>query len=99
MAKGLKQMTSLRKENMNKLNEMKNDFLLYGQYNSENIEKIVQTIKCLQNRISRVEEVLMGMDRDWPQLFMKTGSGLSIFGFHLNIFLHSIQEKHVKECI
>ena len=65
-------MTSLRKEDMNKLNEMKNDFHLYGQYNSENIEKIVQTIKGLQNRTSRVEEVLMGMHRDWPQLFMKT---------------------------
>ena len=36
----------------------------------------------------------MGMHREWPQLFMKTGAGLSIFGFHLNIFLHSIQEKH-----
>ena len=36
----------------------------------------------------------MGMHREWPKLFLKTGAGLSIFGFHLNIFLHSIQEKH-----
>ena len=36
----------------------------------------------------------MGMHREWPQLFMKTGAGLSIFGFHPNIFLHSMQEKH-----
>ena len=94
MAKGLNEMRHLRKEDLNKLNELKNDFLLYGQYSSENIDKIVQTIRGLQNKTSKVEEVLMGMHREWPQLFMKTGAGLSIFGFHLNIFLHSIQEKH-----
>ena len=87
-------MRHLRKEDLNKLNELKNDFLLYGQYISDNIDKIVQTIRGLQNKTSKVEEVLMGMHREWPQLFMKTGAGLSIFGFHLNIFLHSIQEKH-----
>ena len=94
MAKGLNEMRHLRKEDLNKLNELKNDFLLYGQCSSENIDNIVQTTRGLQNRTSKVEEVLMGMHRKWLQLFMKTGAGLSIFGFHLNIFLHSIQEKH-----
>ena len=95
MAKGLQEMRHLRKEDLNKLNELKNDLLLYGQYSSENIDKIVQTIKGLQNKTSKVEEVLMGMHREWPKLFLRTGAGLSIFGFHLNIFLHSIQENMI----
>ena len=94
MAKGLNEMRHPRKEDLNKLNELKNDFLLYGQYSSENIDKIVQTIRSLQNKTSIIEEMLMGMHREGPQLFLKTGTGLSIFEFHLNIFLHSIQEKH-----
>ena len=50
MAKGLQEMRHLRKEDLNKLNELKNDFLLCGQDSSENIDKIVQTIKGLQNK-------------------------------------------------
>ena len=71
MAKGLQEMRHLRKEDLNKLNELKNDFLLYGQYSSEHIDKIVQTIKGLQNKTSKVEEVLMGMHREWSKLFLK----------------------------
>ena len=55
MAKSLNEMRHLRKEDLNKLNELKNDFLLYGQYSSENIDKIVQTVRGLQNKTSKVE--------------------------------------------
>ena len=55
MVKGLKELKRNQNLQYTKLNELVNDFLLYGKYNAENTEKIVLTINSLQNRTPSLE--------------------------------------------
>ena len=61
MAKGLKELKRNQNSQYYKLNELVNDFLLYGKYNVENTEKIVLTINSLQNRTSSLEGLFLGI--------------------------------------
>ena len=64
-----------------KLNELVNDFLLYGKYNAENTEKIVLMINSLQNRTSRLECLFLDIENEWPLYYLHAGIGYSIFSY------------------
>ena len=96
MAKGLKELKGNQNLQYNKLNELINDFLLYGKYNAKNTEKIVLTINSLQNRTSRLEGWFSGIRNEWLSYYLCAGTGYFIFPYHLQYYIHECSERHNK---
>ena len=77
----------------NTLQQYSNDFLMYGRYNVETLEKVIQTVNSLHHRQTQLEEV-----------FAKTQSGrvdevinAISFNFDLHLFMKLVEEEHVNQ--
>ena len=46
----------------NSIKQLEDDYLLYGKYNLDSLEKIIHTVNHLGDRVHRMEELLMGKD-------------------------------------
>ena len=59
---------AMREDNtavQNTLQQYSNDFLMYGRYNVESLEKVIQTVNSLHRRQTQLEEVF-AKDSKWP---------------------------------
>ena len=77
----------------NVLQQYSNDFLMYGRYNVESLEKVIQTVNSLHVRQTQLEEV-----------FTKTQSGrideviaAISFNFDLHLYMKLVEEEHVNQ--
>ena len=59
LSKGLNAIKSDQSLAWNSIKQLEDDFLLYGKYNLDSLEKIIHTVNHLGGR---VEELLMGKD-------------------------------------
>ena len=60
LAKGIKAIKSDQKLAWNSVKQLEDDFLMYGKYNLDSLEKIVHTINHLGDRVHHMESLLMG---------------------------------------
>ena len=60
LAKGIKAIKSDQKLAWNSVKQIEDDFLLYGKYNLDSLEKVVHTINHLGDRVHHMESLLMG---------------------------------------
>ena len=60
LAKGIKAIKSDQKLAWNTVKQIEDDFLLYGKYNLDSLEKIVNTINHLGDRVHCMESLLIG---------------------------------------
>ena len=87
---------AMREDNtavQNTLQQHSNDFLMYGRYNVETLEKVIQTVNSLHQRQTQLEEV-----------FAKTQSGrvdevidTISFNFDLHLYMKLVEEEHVNQ--
>ena len=87
---------AMREDNtavQNTLQQYSNDFLMYGHYNVETLEKVIQTVNSLHQRQTQLEEV-----------FAKTQSGhvdevidAISFNFDLHLYMKLVEEEHVNQ--
>ena len=87
---------AMREDNtavQNMLQQYSNDFLMYGRYNVETLEKVIQTVNSLHHRQTQLEEV-----------FAKTQSGhvdeiidAISFNFDLHLYMKLIEEEHISQ--
>ena len=87
---------AMREDNtavQNTLQQYSNDFLMYGCYNVETLEKVIQTVNSLHHRQTQLEEV-----------FAKTQSGrvdevidAISFNFDLQLYMKLVEEEHVNQ--
>ena len=87
---------AMREDNtavQNTLQQFSNDFLMYGRYNVETLEKVIQTVNSLHHRQTQLEEV-----------FAKTQSGrvdevidAISFNFDLHLYMKLVEEEHVNQ--
>ena len=82
----------------NSIKQLEDDFLLYGKYNLDSLEKIVHTVNHLGERVHQMEELLMGKDHSVAtQQFIHASSiGRLLFTHKLNIYLMSVQETQLR---
>ena len=62
LSKGLNAIKSDQSLAWNSIKQLEDDFLLYGKYNLDSLEKIIHTVNHLGERVHRMEELLMGKD-------------------------------------
>ena len=98
LSKGLNAIKSVQSLAWNSIKQLENDFLLYGKYNLDSLEKIIHTINHLGERVHRMEELLMGKDCNVAtQQFLHASSiGRLLFAHKLNIYLMSVQETQLR---
>ena len=60
--KGLGAIKSDQLLTWNSIKQLEDNYLLYGKYNLDSLEKIIHTVNHLGDRVHRMEELLMGKD-------------------------------------
>ena len=94
LAKGIKAIKADQKLAWNSVKQIEDNFLLYGKYNLDSLEKIVNTINHLGDRVHHIESLLMGNDSlVTKEQFLHVNSiGRLLFANKLNIYLTTVQE-------
>ena len=96
--KGLGAIKSDQLLTWNSIKQLENDYLLYGKYNLDNLEKIIHTVNHLGDRVHRMEELLMGKDHGVAtrQFLHASYIGRLLFAHKLHIYLTSVQETQLR---
>ena len=98
LAKGIKAIKSDQKLAWNSVKQIEDDFLLYGKYNLDSLEKIVHTINHLGDRVHHMESLLMGNNPlvTKEQFLHVNPIGRLRFANKLNIYLTTVQETQLR---
>ena len=77
----------------NRLQQFENDFLMYGKYNVESLDKVIETVNSLHERQSQLEVA-----------FAKTYNGqiddlleAVSFSYDLQLYLKLVEEEHINQ--
>ena len=79
--------------NRNKLRQYSNDFLMYGKYNVDTLQNVIDTVTAMHRRQTELEKQALGRafgDTDTPVESMK-------FGFDLQMYMKVSDNEHVKQ--
>ena len=98
LAKGIKAIESDQKLAWNSVKQLEDDFLMYGKYNLDSLEKIVHTINHLGDRVHQMESLLMGENPlvTKTQFLHINFIGRLLFAHKLNIYLTTVQETQLR---
>ena len=98
LAKGIKAIKSDQKLAWNSVKQIEDNFLLYGKYNLDSLEKIVYTINHLGDRVHHMESLLMGNNPlvTKEQFLHVNFIGRLLFANKLNIYLTTVQEAQLR---
>ena len=98
LAKGIKAIKTDQKLAWNSVKQIEDDFLLWGKYNLDSLEKIVHTINHLGDRVHHIESLLMGNNPHvTKEQFLHVNSiGRLLFANKLNIYLTTVQETQLR---
>ena len=93
LGEGLKAIKSDQTLAWNSIKQLEDDFLLYGKYNINSLEKIIHTVNHLGDRVHQMEGLLMGKDHSVAtrQFSHSNYLGRLLFAHKLNIYLTSVQ--------
>ena len=78
----------------NSIKQLEDDFLMYGKYNLDGLEKIIHTVNHLGDRVHHMETLLLGKDYSVAMQQFLHHSHLErlLFAPKLSICLTSVQE-------
>ena len=89
LAKGIKAIKSDQKLACNSVKQLEDDFLMYGKYNLDSLEKIVHTINHLGDRVHHMESLFMGENPLVTKTVLHINFiGRLLFAHKLNILPH-----------
>ena len=98
LAKGIAAIQSNQSLAWNSIRQLEDDFLLYGKYNLDSLEKIIYTVNHLGGRVHQMEEILLGRYHSLAtgQFVHASILGRILFAHKLNIYLTSVQETQLR---
>ena len=79
--------------NRNKLRQYSNDFLMYGRYNVDTLQNVIDTVNAMHRRQTELEKQASGRafgDKDTLVKSMK-------FGFNLQMYMKVSDDEDVKQ--
>ena len=82
----------------NSIKQLEDDFLLYGKYDLDSLEKIIHTVNHLGARVHQMEKLLLVKDHTvaTQQFLHSNHIGRLLFARKLNIYLTSVQETQLR---
>ena len=79
----------------NKIFHMEDSMVMYGVYNSDTLEDLIDTVHKLHNRTTWNEKLFSGQIDNWYNYY-SSSTGVQHYTINLLLFLTTIREKYVK---
>ena len=80
----------------NMMHQLEKDFLLYGEYDINSTDTILNMFKGLNDRTNTLERWLSGHNSLMARNYMATAYGPTLFSHQLQLYLNSLKEKYVR---
>ena len=83
----------------NKLMQLENSMLMYGIYNAEMLEKLIDTVHHIHNTTSSHERLFAGQESSLTLRSLYANAlGLQHYSINSLLFLRTVQEKYIALC-
>ena len=79
----------------NKIFHLKDSMVMYGIYNSDTIEALIDTVHRLHNQFTWNERLFAGQIKDWYHWYL-SAKGVSHYAINSLLFLTTTRGKYVK---
>ena len=79
----------------NKIFHLEDSMVMYGMYNSDTLEDLINTVHKLHNRTTWNEKLFSGQITNWYNYY-SSSSGMQHYAINSLLFLTTIREKYVK---
>ena len=79
----------------NKIFHLEDSMVIYGVYNSDTLEDLVETVHKLHNRTTWNEKLFSGQINNWYNYY-SSSTGIQHYAINSLLFLTTVREKYVK---
>ena len=79
----------------NKIFHLVDSVIMYGGYNSDTLEDLINTVHKLHNKTTWNEKLFAGQIKDWYYYYL-TSRGVNQYAVNSILFLTTVREKYVK---
>ena len=79
----------------NKIFHLEDSMVMYGMYNSDTLEDLINTVHKLHNRTTWNEKLFSGQIENWYNYY-SSSSGMQHYAINSLLFLTMVREKYVK---
>ena len=79
----------------NKIFHLEDSMVMYGIYNSDTSEDLIDTVHKLHNKSTWNEILFAGQIKDWYHRYL-SAKGVNHYAINLLLFLNTVREKYVK---
>ena len=79
----------------NKIFQLEDTMVIYGIYNSDTLEDLIDTVHWLYNKSTWNEKLFAGQIKDWYHWNLST-KDVNCYAINLLLFLTTMREKYVK---
>ena len=79
----------------NRVFHLEDSMIMYGIYNVDTLEKLIQMVHNMNNRSIWFEKLYAGHANKWFEMYA-VGQGAEYYAIHSLLYLRTIQEKYVK---
>ena len=79
----------------NKIFHLEDSMVMYGVYNSDTLEDLIDTVNKLHNRTTWNEKLFSGQIENWYNYY-SSSSGMQHYAINSLLFLTTVREKYVK---
>ena len=79
----------------NKIFHLEDSMVMYGVYNSDTLEDLIDTVHKLHNRTTWNEKLFSGQIENWYNYYLSS-SGMQHYTINSLLFLTTVREKYVK---
>ena len=93
-----KEMYTMKKQNnieQNRVFHLEDSMIMYGVYNVDTLEKLIQMVHKMNNRSVWYERLYAGQVNNWFDKYA-IGQGVNYYAIHSLLYLRTIQEKYIK---
>ena len=80
----------------NMMHQLKKDFLLYGEYEVNSIENIMNMFNSIDQRTSTLEYWIEGGHTPMAQAYLRQITGPTMYSHQLQLYLNSLEEKYIR---
>ena len=79
----------------NKIFHLEDSMVMYGVYNSDTLEDLINTVHKLHNKTTWNEKLFAGQIKDWYYYYL-TSRGVNQYAVNSILFLTMVREKYVE---
>ena len=81
----------------NQLHKLKQDFLMYGDYDVQSTDGMIRLLKHLNGRTTNLEDMLNGRDSRLASLYLRLNyRGTQIYAHQLNMYTNAMKERYLR---